>query len=83
MSVIVTDRSGQLSKMLTAWVEFEKKCTKYFPEDMHSSLETSIGHIFSKVTILKNRLDGLSNEISNDQSTVRKDDQHTQRECIG
>lgn len=79
MSVIVADRSGQLSKTLTTWVEFEKRCTKYFPEDMHSFLETSIGHTFSKVTILKNRLDGLSNELNNDQSTVRNNYHNTQR----
>ncbi|KAG6361288.1 hypothetical protein INS49_009513 [Diaporthe citri] len=70
MSVIVTDQSGQLSETLTAWIEFEKRCTKYFPEETHSFLETSIGHTFSKITILKNRLDGLSNEICNDQSTL-------------
>lgn len=83
MSVIVTDRSGQLSKTITAWIEFEKIYLKYFPMETHCVLETNIGHTFSKMIVLKNRLDSLSNELCNDQSTVRPDDQRTQRGCIG
>lgn len=71
MNVILTDQSGQLSTTLTAWDEFEKRCSKYFPFDIHSPMDTSIGHTFSKIKILKDRLDGLSNEINRDQSTVR------------
>lgn len=61
MNVFVTDRSDQLSKTLTTWVEFEKRCSKYFPAEMRPLLETRIGHTFSKITMLKNKLDGLSN----------------------
>lgn len=70
MDVVLTDQSGQLSTTLTAWDEFEKRCCRYFPKDTHFQLETSIGHTFSKIKVLKVRLDGLSNEISRDQSTV-------------
>lgn len=70
MDVVLTDQSGQLSTTLTAWDEFEKRCSRYFPQDIHMQLETSIGHIFSKIKVLKDRLDSLSNEISRDQSTV-------------
>lgn len=55
---------------LAAWEEFEKRCSKYFPEDIHSPLETSIGHTFSRIKLLKIRLDGLSQEIARDQSAV-------------
>lgn len=70
MDVVLTDQSSQLSTTLTAWDEFEKRCSKYFPQDRHSPLETSIGHTFSRIKVLKDRLDGLSNEINRDQSTV-------------
>lgn len=83
MTVIVSDQSGQLSKTLTAWDEFEKRCSKYFPGEIRSILETSIGHTFSKIRILNNRLNSLGNELCNDQSTVCLDDEPTQRVCLG
>lgn len=70
MTSVVSDQSGQISTTLTAWDEFEKRCKKYFPEDMNSPLETSIGHTFSMIKLLKDRLDGLSQEIARDQSAV-------------
>ncbi|KAK2599779.1 hypothetical protein N8I77_011504 [Diaporthe amygdali] len=70
MIAIISDQSGQLSETLTAWDEFEKRCPKYFPEEIRSLLETSIGHVFSKIRILKDKLDSLSKEICNDQSTL-------------
>lgn len=73
MNAILTDQAGQLSTTLTAWDEFEKRCFKYFSDDIHLSLETGIGHTFSKIKILKDRLDVLSNEINRDQSTVCTD----------
>lgn len=68
MDVVLTDQCGQLSTTLAAWDEFEKRCSKYFPNDLHSRLKTSIGHTFSKIKILKVRLDSLSNEIKKDQN---------------
>lgn len=83
MNVVLTDLSGQISTTLTAWDEFEKRCSKYFPHDIHSPLETSIGHTFSKIKILKDKLDVLSNEINRDQSTVRIDSRHsTKSKCL-
>lgn len=70
----MSDISRQLSTTLTAWDEFEKRCTKYFPEELHSPLEINIGHTFSKIKLLKDKLDSLSNEIVRDQSTVCPDD---------
>ena len=67
MIAVVTDLSGQLSTTLTAWDEFEKRCSKYLPDDIHSH---SIGHTFSRIETLNTRLDILSKEISWDQSTV-------------
>ncbi|KAG8170186.1 hypothetical protein KVR01_000931 [Diaporthe batatas] len=70
MTSVVSDQSEQISTTLTAWDEFEKRCTKYFPEDVNSPLETKIGHTFSMIKLLKVRLDGLSQEIARDQSAL-------------
>ncbi|KAH8748871.1 hypothetical protein F5883DRAFT_652987 [Diaporthe sp. PMI_573] len=70
ITIIVSDQSGQISTTLTAWEEFEKRCSKYFPEDPYSPLDTSIGHTFSMIKLLKDRLDGLSQEIARDQITL-------------
>ncbi|KAL1865311.1 hypothetical protein Daus18300_007201 [Diaporthe australafricana] len=67
---VVSDVSRQLSTTLTAWDEFERRCFKYFPEDIKSPLEMNIGHTFSKIKLLKDKLDSLSNEIVRDQSTL-------------
>jgi hypothetical protein len=76
MTSVVSDQSAQMSTTLTAWDEFEKRCAKYFPEDIHSPLETSIGHTFSMIKMLKDRLDGLSQEITRDQSAVGLQDRY-------
>lgn len=70
MTAVVSDQSSQISTTLTGWEEFEKRCSKYFPEDIHSPLNTSIGHTFSMIQMLKIRLDGISQEVSRDQSAV-------------
>lgn len=70
MTAFVSDQSSQISTTLTAWKHFEKRCSKYFPEDIHSPLDTSIGHTFSMIQLLKDRLDGISRELSNNQSAV-------------
>jgi hypothetical protein len=70
MNSVVSDQARQMSTTLTAWDEFEKRCAKYFPEDIHSPLETGIGHTFSNIKMLKDRLDSLSQEIARDQSAV-------------
>lgn len=70
MTAVVSDQSSQISTTLTAWEEFEKRCSKYFPEDMHSPLDTRVGHTFSMIQLLKDRLDGISRELPNNQSAV-------------
>lgn len=70
MTAVLSDQSRQISTTLTAWDEFEKRCSKYFPEDARSHLDIAIGYTFSKIKILNDRLEGIISEISRDQSTV-------------